>query len=128
MKSKKRLCYALGFALLLLCEVCIGLFVRDRFIRPYMGDMLVTVLLCCLGRWVFPEKFPSLPVWVFVLSAAVEFSQLWGLSDRLGIENRLIRVLLGTSFDWKDILCYFCGCVLFVLAEKALRNRLRKEP
>ena len=40
---KKRLWYAGVFVLLLGVECLIALYVRDRFIRPYVGDMLVTV-------------------------------------------------------------------------------------
>ena len=43
---KKRLPYLLAFILLLLLEIIIAVFVHDRFIRPYVGDVLVTVLLC----------------------------------------------------------------------------------
>lgn len=42
---KKRLWYLTAFVILLMVEICIALFVHDRFIRPYVGDVLVTVLL-----------------------------------------------------------------------------------
>ena len=41
---KRRGIYAIAFVLLLVTEVLIALFVRDRFIRPYGGDILVTVI------------------------------------------------------------------------------------
>ena len=41
---KKRLWYLGVFGLILAIEVCIALFVHDDFIRPYVGDVLVTVL------------------------------------------------------------------------------------
>ena len=47
MKNKK-LIYLLIFLCLLATEIVISLFVNDAFIRPYVGDMLVTLLLCCL--------------------------------------------------------------------------------
>ncbi len=117
-----RLIYLLCFAVLLSCELLIGLFVHDRFVRPYLGDMLVTVLLCCLLRCIWPNRPRALWLYVFCFSGAVEFLQLWGLADRLHIQNKLLRVLLGTTFDWKDIACYFCGCLLFGLAEFLLRR------
>lgn len=42
--------YALAFGLLLLLEALIAVFVHDRFVRPYLGDVLVVVLLYCLAR------------------------------------------------------------------------------
>ena len=49
---KKRLWYAGVFVLLLGVECLIALYVRDRFIRPYVGDMLVTVLLYFFVRMI----------------------------------------------------------------------------
>lgn len=118
-----RLVYFMCFLLLLLCEIFIGAFVHDRFIRPYVGDMLVTVLLCCLLRCIWPDRPKALPLYVFLFSGAVELAQLWNIADRLHIENRLLRILIGTTFDWKDIVCYLCGCVLFGAAEAALRRK-----
>ena len=63
--KKQRITYAAIFAVLLLIEIGIGLFVHDDFLRPYVGDVLVTVLLCygvsCLGFWVV-EKI-CISVW-----------------------------------------------------------------
>lgn len=39
----KRIMYAAAFLILLAAEVLIALFVRDRFIRPYGGDILVKI-------------------------------------------------------------------------------------
>jgi len=43
--TKKRIKYALATIAIFLIELLIALFVRDRFIRPYVGDMLVVVLI-----------------------------------------------------------------------------------
>ena len=37
--------YAICFAGLFVVETLIALFVRDAFIRPYMGDVLVVILV-----------------------------------------------------------------------------------
>ena len=39
--------YAICFAGLFVVETLIALFVRDAFIRPYMGDVLVVILIYC---------------------------------------------------------------------------------
>ena len=114
---KKRTGYILSFLVLLLMECLIGAFVRDSFIRPYLGDMLVTVLLCCLVRCLKPEGSKWLPLWVFCFSAAVEVLQLLDLPARLGLDNTPLAIALGSTFDWKDILCYLLGCILFAVAE-----------
>lgn len=118
---KKRLGYALAFLILLITEVLIALFVRDDFIRPYGGDILVTVLICAAVRIVFPTGVRLLPVWVFLFAAAVEIGQYFDFVTLLGLGNiPFFRILLGTSFSWIDLLCYAAGCVLFWLGEKII--------
>ncbi len=56
--KKERLFYALLFGGVFVVEVLIALFVRDNFVRPYVGDMLVTVLLCALLRIFSPKSCP----------------------------------------------------------------------
>ena len=112
---KNRMGYLLSAAVLLAAEICIGLFAHDRFIRPYFGDVLVTVLLCCLCRVALPKFQPALPVFLFAV--AVEFTQWLGLVKMLGLEGTVFAILLGTSFSWIDIICYGAGCLAFVAVE-----------
>lgn len=51
----RRIIYAICFLLLFLTEVYIALYVHDDFIRPYIGDMLVTMLICCFCRMFIPK-------------------------------------------------------------------------
>ena len=117
---KKRLPYILCFLALLGTEFFIGAFVRDNFIRPYVGDVLVTALLCSLVKIPFPQAGRKLPVSVFVFSAAVELAQLLDLPQRLAFEGTPLAVALGSTFDWADLICYLSGCILFHLADTLL--------
>ena len=119
MSMKKRLPYLLGFTAVLVIELCIGIFVRDDFVRPYVGDVLVTVLLCCLGRMVFPDRFPWLPAAVFLFAVAVECVQLFSIP---ALEDTVWGVLLGSTFDGADILCYGIGCASFVILDLLYRS------
>ena len=111
----KRLIYALLFLLLLATEVCIALFVHDGFVRPYLGDVLVTALICALVRMIFPKGIRLLPLYVFLFAVAVEIGQYFEMVRLLGLENSaFFSVLLGTTFSVFDLLCYAVGCALFV--------------
>ena len=114
---KKRLPYLLAFILLLLLEIIIAVFVHDRFIRPYVGDVLVTVLLCCLGRVIHPEKPRWLAVWVLLFSFAVEGLQGLNIAGKLGLTGTWLGILIGSTFDLADMVCYAVGCLLFLFAE-----------
>jgi len=122
---KKRLWYFTVFIAIFAVEVCIALFVDDRIIRPYVGDVLVTVLLCCLSRTVFPKMPPALPV--FGLSVAVELWQWLGLTEILHLKGTMLGAVLGSTADGKDLLCYGLGCLVFLGMEHILSIRQKKE-
>jgi hypothetical protein len=117
--KNRRLAYWITFIAILAVEVCIALFVHDDFVRPYVGDALVTVLLCCLSRAVLPKLHPALPV--FGISLAAELWQWLGLTKKLGLDGTVLGVILGATADWKDIVCYGIGCLLFSLTEYLLK-------
>ncbi|MBE6616945.1 MAG: DUF2809 domain-containing protein [Ruminococcaceae bacterium] len=122
-KQSPRIAYTLVFFAILAAIVVIALFVRDRFIRPYGGDILVTALICAFVRIFFPDKIKLLPLWVFIFAAAVEVGQYFGLVDLLGLGNiRFFRIVLGTTFSPADLICYAAGCALFWIAEKIARK------
>lgn len=117
---KVRGIYAFAFCALFLTEICIALFVRDHFIRPYVGDALVTILLCCLCRTVIPRDFSALPVCVFVFAALVETAQFFDIVKWMGLENStIISTVVGRTFSWGDVICYAAGCLAFWLVERA---------
>ena len=123
----ERLLYGAGALLLTLTEVLIALFVHDAFVRPYGGDVLVTMLLCCLVRVVLPRGVRLLPWYVLAFSAVWEFSQILPLVDVIGLgEIAFFRIAMGTSFAWLDIVCYGAGCALFWAAERTVRALAHK--
>ena len=108
---RKRLPYLIATLVLLALEVFIGLFVHDRFVRPFIGDVLVVILIYTFIRIFIPEKVRLLPLYVFIFSVAVEVLQYLKIVEALGLQdNAFMSTVIGTSFDIRDILCYFVGC------------------
>ena len=127
MQKKLRITYAVAFVLLFLTEVYIGLYVRDRFIRPYFGDVLVVILLCCLVRIFIPKGLRLLPAYTFLFATVVEVVQYFDIVKILGFENNaLISTLVGRSFSWYDILCYAAGCLLFFISDSIVDRHIHK--
>lgn len=116
--SKKRLFNFILFVIFLAIEVLIALYVHDDFVRPYLGDALVVVVLYFFIRVWIPEKYRWLPGAIFFFAAAVEVLQYFRLVELLGVENNVfLRTVLGSTFDIKDIVCYGVGCLLLGLYE-----------
>ena len=123
---KKRIIYALCFLAILIIEIIIGVYVHDTFVRPYVGDILVVVLIYCFIRIFVPRSLRWLPVYVFAFACFLEILQYFQLAAVMGLsENGLARIVLGSTFDWKDILCYAIGCVLLLLIEYIERKIVR---
>ena len=122
--KKERLTYALIFGAVFFIEVLIALFVRDNFIRPYVGDMLVTVLIAAFLRVIIPRGLRLLPLYVFIFSAMVEIAQYFDIVKLLGLESsRILSILIGRTFSFADILCYAVGCLAFFGIDYLLQKK-----
>ena len=109
----KKVTYPLATIGITLIEVMIALFIRDNFVRPYVGDMLVVVLIYTFLKIFFTEKPRILPLYVFLFAAAVELMQRVHIVELLGLQdNHFLSILIGTTFDIKDIICYAAGCLV----------------
>jgi hypothetical protein len=111
-----RLAYSLAFLLLLAVEVAIALFVRDRFVRPLVGDMLVVILLYCLLQAIFLVRPAAGALGVFLFACLIEGLQAMSYAAWLGVDHiGWARVVLGTTFSWMDLVAYAVGCALLRL-------------
>ena len=122
--NKSRLVYIITFVLLFAIEVAIAVFVHDKFIRPFVGDILVVMLVCAFLRIFVPEKIKLMPVFATAFAVAIEVLQYFDFVKILGLENNIIlSTALGRTFDIKDIICYIIGGAIFFIAEIFLRRK-----
>lgn len=122
----KRLIYGLISLLLLGTEILIGLF-GQGWVRIYLGDILVVILLYTIVRTIIPNKKTPwfiIPGVILIFAFAVEFLQLWGFCDRFGITNELLRIIIGTGFSTIDLICYLPGIIPCFIAECVLNKKL----
>lgn len=106
-------------------EVLIALYVRDQFVRPYMGDVLVVILLYCLVRAFLILPARPLALSVLVLSFAVEGLQYLQWVEWLGLsEYTLARTLMGTTFQWMDLVAYSVGFLMICGVESFRQKRV----
>lgn len=110
LKRNTRAVYLTGFFTLLIIEILIAKFVHDDFIRPYLGDFLVVILI-----YTFLMSISNTPVLkglviVLIFSFAVEFFQLVNIVKLLQYQPpRIIMIMLGSSFSAWDLLAYSLG-------------------
>jgi len=110
------------FTLILLTEIIIALHVRDAFIRPYMGDVLCIVLMYVFIKSFFNTKVIPTAFFVLMIGITVETLQYFNFVEKLGIQNKALRIILGMSFEWTDYLTYIAGFLIILIGEKMSRK------
>ena len=86
--------------------------------RHYLGDVLAVILLYAFVRAIFSAPPSNLALKIFAFAAALELVQYFGVVQILGVENKILKVIIGGTFDFTDLLCYAVGCVLASAYEK----------
>lgn len=116
---KARMQFLLYFFLLLIAEILIGTFLKGGFVRAYGGDILILPLLYCLLRSIFPKDnrwtVRWLPAGLLALGICMEGLQALHIADLLGVQNRVLRIIIGSTADLYDVLCYVLGTALIYL-------------
>ena len=120
-----RASYAVAAILVFIVEGAIAAFVHDALVRPYLGDSLAVVLVYLALRAVTPLDVGRSAATALAIACAIELAQWFHLADRIGIHDRLARVVLGTGFDPADFLAYAGGALAVVVVEAAYRSRGR---
>ncbi len=119
MKPTFRPGYALAALVIFVIEVLIALYVRDAFVRPYVGDILAVVLVYLGIRAVTALRVWPAVGWALAIAFAVEAAQALNLITALGLQdNALARTVLGTSFAWGDLAAYIAGAVVVLVVER----------
>lgn len=120
MKLKFNLKYFLLTITIFLVEVLIATKLKDIFfVRAYLGDVIVVMLLYTFVKSFIEVNNEKLIVGIFIFSCFVEFAQYFNVAEKLGFQpGSLMYIVIGNSFSWIDILCYAVGCLLLYLYVK----------
>lgn len=114
---------ALITAAVFLIEILIALFVHDRFIRPFIGDVLVVVLIYFAVSSVIKAPPIQLAGAVWLFACVIEWAQYMQLAAWLGLQKgSILYVALGATADWMDVVAYGVGGLLIMLFHKKLTN------
>lgn len=111
--------YALAAVAIFAIEVVIALYVHDALVRPYIGDSLAVILVYAALRAVTPLKvLPALAI-ALATGFLVELGQLLDILDLLHLRSsKVARILLGSDFEWGDLLAYTGGAAFAWLVER----------
>lgn len=100
------------FCLIFLIEIYIGIFVKDKVIRPYIGDILVIPLIYSFLNIFFKNNYKKYITAIVIFAIFIEILQFYNLVKMLGINNKVLKIVIGSTFDFKDIICYVLGGII----------------
>ncbi|MGE8433446.1 DUF2809 domain-containing protein [Chryseobacterium joostei] len=125
MKLQFSLKYFLISIFIFLIEVLIATKLKDVFfVRAYLGDVIVVILLYTLVKSFFRVNNEKLIGGILIFSCIVEFAQYFNIAEKLGFrQGSLMYIVIGNSFSWIDILCYAAGSLLIYLFVKMTENK-----
>lgn len=116
---------ALWAALIFIIEVLIAtVWSHHPWLRGFVGDVLAVVWVYFLLKTVLKANTTGLALAAFAVGCGVELAQYVAAVNGWHVENRVLRIVLGSVADWMDVLAYAVG-FLGVLGLESLLARLR---
>ncbi|MBV8327020.1 DUF2809 domain-containing protein [Chryseobacterium sp.] len=118
MKFKFSLKYFLLTLLIFLVEVLIATVLKNIFfIRAYLGDVIVVMLLYTLIKsFIEVNSNQKLILGILIFSFLIEGGQYFNIAEKLGFrKGSLMYIVIGNSFSWIDMLCYAVGCLFLFI-------------
>ncbi|GLU26834.1 DUF2809 domain-containing protein [Brucella sp. NBRC 12950] len=98
------------FGLLLLATAGAGL----GWIRSFLGDVIAVIFVYFAFRTVLDGNRVLLALAAFFVGVAVEAGQYLSKVFGSEISNRALRIILGATPDWLDVLAYGIGGLLII--------------
>ena len=99
-------------------EVLIALYITDNFVRPYVGDVLVVILIYYFVKAFFRISVWPLAIGTLLFSYLIETLQYFQFVKLIGLgDNQFANIVIGNSFAWEDMIAYTVGIAFVVLIE-----------
>tara|TARA_R100000935_G_C2837405_1_gene168932 strand:+ start:3337 stop:3735 length:399 start_codon:yes stop_codon:yes gene_type:complete len=120
--------YLWGFLILLIIEVFIARYVIDDFVRPYLGDFLVVILIYCFLMMISKIAVYKGLLIVLLFSFTIEFLQIIDIVNLLPYQSpEFIMIVLGSSFSLWDLVAYTLGIIFTGILEDYFNRKNEKK-
>jgi hypothetical protein len=90
---------------------------RWGWLRSFFGDVLAVVWVYFVFRTVIGARVLPLALAALGVGLAVELGQYLAAAWHLHIPNRALRIVLGSTADWWDVLAYVIGFAAVLVIE-----------
>lgn len=112
------------FLSLLIIEILIAMYIKGGFIRHVLGDFLVVITLFYLFKSFIKTKSIYIAITVLLISYIIEFLQLIHFLNLLNLQNnKLLSIVVGTTFSTTDLIAYTLGICTVLFIEKSTSSK-----
>ena len=125
-QKTKRFPYIVSSLILfILCILIVVLFSSNGFIRGFLGDTVIVILLYSLLKSIKDFDSLLLSVGITLFAYAIEISQYFKIIPLLGFqENFFTRIVFGSVFDPLDLIAYTIGGLLAYFLDKNMIKKI----
>jgi len=109
--------HLLATLFLFMVEVAIAHFRFNPFIRGFLGDVLVILLLYSFIKIFIKNNSFKISISVLAFAFLVELLQFFKITEILNVQSKLLLTVLGAVFDPLDLVAYSLGFVIILIIE-----------
>ncbi|KAB2765768.1 DUF2809 domain-containing protein [Brucella anthropi] len=120
--SRSALCFTLMLLALLALLATMG--AGLGWIRSFIGDVIAVIFVYAVLRTFIDGNRLLLALIAFLTGVAVEYGQYFAKQFDIVIGNPALRIILGATPDWLDVLAYAIGAgivVVYLLARRQVK-------
>lgn len=110
--------YLIATILLFLVEIAIAILHFSLFIRGFLGDVLVILLMYSFLKIFIKNNILKIAVFVLAFAYFVEMLQFFKVAKLFNIKSKILITIVGSVFDLWDLVAYTLGFLFILLIEK----------
>lgn len=112
--------WALGLFVLLVLLATVG--AGLGWLRSFAGDVIAVVWVHCLLASVVWLRPPIRPLLAFAVGLIVEAAQYVSQQTGWQVASPVLRIVLGSTPDWLDVVAYLIGFGLACVVERRMAD------
>lgn len=112
--------FATALALFVLLVLLATLGARAGWLRGFVGDVLAVAWLYFVFKTVVTARPMPLALAAFGVGCALELGQYLARLGQWQIANPMLRIVIGSTPDWLDVLAYAIGAAAVVAIERRI--------
>lgn len=114
--------YFIASIVLFLVELTIAILHFNAFIRGFLGDVLIILLMYSFLKIFIKNNVLKTAIFVLAFAYFVEFLQFFRLAELFHIKSKILLIIVGSVFDLWDLVAYTLGFLFILLIEKIIKN------